>query len=92
MGLTKQRLAINEIDQEMAELFCKRMAIVKEILNYKHAHNLAIFDEKREKEVIKRNSQQLSNPELIEYYISFLQSLMDISKEYQHSLLNKTNE
>lgn len=85
--LEKARLTINEVDKAMAELFEKRMEAAKTVAEYKKIHGLQITDLAREQEVIKRNSAYIKNDDLKSYYINFLQSNMDISKSYQHRIL-----
>ncbi len=85
--LEKARQTINQVDKEMARLFEKRMQAVKEVAEYKKLHGMQVFDSTREAEVIKRNSNLLQNEELKSYFINFIQSNMDISKKYQHRLL-----
>ena len=87
--LEKARIEINQIDQEMARLFEARLAVVEDVLAYKQANGLAIFDPVREKEVIARNSLLIKNEGYIPYYQNFLQHLMDVSKDYQVALLEK---
>ncbi len=85
--LERARKIINETDREMAELFTKRMNAVKEVAEYKRKHGLQVFDPQREQEVIECNSRLVTDEALKSYYISFLQSNMEISKSYQHRLL-----
>ena len=85
--LLKARKEINEIDKEMADLFVKRMAAVKDVAEYKAENNLPIYDEKRESEVIEANSRLVENDELREYYKKFIRSNMELSKAYQRRIL-----
>lgn len=85
--LEQARLSINQIDKKMAELFSKRMDAAKIVAEYKKLHGLQITDAVREAEVIKRNSSYIENEDYKSYYISFLQHNMDLSKNYQHRLL-----
>lgn len=85
--LENARKIINETDRKMVELFVKRMNAVKDVANYKKIHGMQIFDPQREAEVIENNSKMLQNDELRSYYVNFLQSNMEISKAYQHRLL-----
>jgi len=85
--LDKARKQINEIDKEMAELFVKRMQAVQLVAEYKKERGLAIFDEAREEEVIRRNSEFIENDVLREYYINFLRGNMAVSRSYQSRLL-----
>lgn len=86
--LDKARSIINRVDKEMASLFCERMEAAKLVAEYKAEHGLPIFDAQREKEVIKNNSTLVADDIFREYYVPFLQNVMDISKSYQHRLLS----
>lgn len=77
------RSKINEIDKKMVELFEERINAVKDVLKYKKEHNLPVFDEKRELELIEKNISMLSDSKLKEYYLIFLKGVMDASKKYQ---------
>lgn len=85
--LTRAREHINVIDRQMAELFEKRMLCAKEIAEYKMENGLPVFDPSREKTIIENNSKYIQNDTIREYYISYLQDVMDISKKYQERLL-----
>jgi len=85
--LQQARKKINEADKEMARLFCERMQACGLVAEYKKEHGIPVFDAVREAEVIKNNSSLIENEEIRAYYISFIKSLMDISKTYQHHIL-----
>ena len=85
--LEKAREIINQVDKEMAELFCKRMEAVKAVAEQKRLHGIQVSDLAREAEVIRKNSKLVDNEELKSYFVDFLQHNMDISKNYQHRLL-----
>lgn len=85
--LDKARLEINRIDKEMAFLFEQRMNASKTVAEYKRLNGIRVTDTAREKEVIKRNSALIQNEDYKSYYINFLESNMEISKRYQHRLL-----
>lgn len=84
--IEQARKTINETDKEIAKLFVKRMEAVKEVFEYKKEHGLPIYDEKRENEVIKKNSAYISDEIFKNYYIDFLKNIMNISKKYQTRL------
>lgn len=86
--LQEARNIINEIDDKMAKLFEERMQAVEKVIAYKMEHDLAIFDESREKEVIDKNMQKVSNI-YQEYYVKFLKEMMDISKQYQQQIMEE---
>ena len=87
--IEKARTTINEIDREIASLFEERMKAVEDVISYKIENNLPIFDEKREVEVIKKNSALIQDEKYKKYYIEFIQMMMDISKKYQKDILEK---
>lgn len=84
--LEKARKLINEIDAQMAQLFEKRMQASEMVASYKREHGLSILDTSREKEVIKKNSEYINNSVIKEYYVSFLQKTMELSRDYQARL------
>ena len=84
--LNAARKSINETDAKMAELFCERMAAVKEVAEYKAENGLPILDSARETEVIKRNASLIENGEIKAYYINFLKNNMELSRSYQAEL------
>lgn len=85
--LEKAREGINKIDKEMAQLFEERMNLVVNVADYKKKNGMPIFDSSREKQVIERCVGYIKNLNLQPYYVQFIQDLMDISKKYQHKLL-----
>ncbi len=85
--LENARQTINEIDKEMAELFVKRMEAVKQVALYKKENGIRVTDLNREAEVIRKNSELVENEALKPYFVDFLQNNMDVSKAYQHRLL-----
>lgn len=86
--LNQAREIINEVDKEMAALFEKRMNAAKLVAKYKKEHGMPILDTGREAAVIARNSKLIENDELRSFYVNFIQSTMDISKNYQRKNLD----
>ena len=85
--LTMLRKKINEVDKEMAKLFCERMNAVKEIAIVKKQNGISIYDKKREEDIIEKNSELVEDEILREYFVIFLQNNMKVSREYQARLL-----
>ena len=81
--IDEARKKINAIDEEMVRLFEERMADVLDVLKYKKEHNLAVFDSKREEEIIKKNLDLLQNDKLKEYYLEFFNAVLSSSKKFQ---------
>ncbi len=86
--LENARKAIEEIDKELAELFVRRMKAVETVFEYKKEKGLPILDQKREQELVERNSKLIEDDLLKAYYIDFLNDLMSVSKSYQYRLQN----
>lgn len=85
--LKETREKINEVDKRMAALFEERMGLVGSVAEYKMKRGLPVFDGTREAEVIRRNENLVSNEEIRAYYVNFLKNTMEVSKRYQHRIL-----
>ena len=85
--LNKARREINEIDKQMAALFEERMKAVRFVAEYKAERGLPILDGGREAEIIRTNSSFVSDDDVRSYYVSFLKHNMELSKQYQHRLM-----
>ena len=86
-SLKSAREKINLIDKEMAKLFEERMKCAESIAAYKKERGLAIYDKAREEDIIRRNSEYVSDPTVREYYVSFLKNNMSVSRDYQKRLM-----
>ncbi len=82
------RKRINEIDSKLAELFEQRMTECGLVADIKRREALPISDPAREAEVIRRNSALVKDDTLREYFVSFEQELMALSRKYQQRLLS----
>lgn len=80
------RKLINEIDSKMAELFIERMRAAEMVFEYKKEFGLPILDQKREDEVVERNSALVSDEGIKGYYIDYMKNLMSISRAYQYRM------
>ena len=80
------RKIISETDAKIAELFEKRMQAAELIAKYKKEHGLSILDISRERELIVKNAEYVSDPVIREYYVRFLKETMAISRDYQSRL------
>ena len=90
--LEKARLAINEADAQIAQLFEKRMHAVEDVVAYKMENGLPVFDGAREKEVISKNLAKITDEEFKPYYEDMLIQLMRISKEYQKTIMENNGK
>ena len=84
--LDKARKIINDVDNQMAELFVKRMKACEMVCEHKMEFGLPILDEKRENEVIEKNAKMIEHDVLKGYYIDYIKNLMSISRAYQYRM------
>ena len=80
--LDKLREEIDIIDQQIAELYSKRLSICENIGKVKKQYNLPILNSNREQEVINKNSQYVDE-KYRESYKKIIQLIMDESKKVQ---------
>lgn len=87
MDLQKAREMIAQADAEMAELFVRRMEAVRAIAAYKKERGLPIEDRAQEQRVIEGQSGRIEDELLRSYYVQFLQNNIEVSKRWQHRLM-----
>lgn len=85
--LQKARQTIDRVDRQMAELFCQRMAAVRQVAKYKALYDLPVLDAQREERVVKKNLAHVPDPELAPFYEAFIRTQMNLSRQYQAQLL-----
>ena len=72
---------IDSIDNQIIELYVKRMEIVKEITKFKIENNLPVLDQNREKIMLEKNLEKIKDDEFKKYYKSVLEGFLKASKE-----------
>lgn len=78
---------IEKIDEQMIDLFEERMRVSAKVAAFKKEHGIPVLDEEREKILIKRNVGKVKNRELDVYYKEFFEGVLNVSKKYQHKLM-----
>lgn len=86
--LDKARRMINDVDQEMARLFERRMDAVRLVAEYKKEQGLPVEDTDREEMILRKNAELIANEDYRSYYVSFLRNTIELSKSMQHRLLD----
>ena len=87
MELKDIRNTIDQIDDQMLELFVRRMEVARDVAAYKKEHGLPILDSGREREVLNRVTERAG--EGLERYAKLLyQTMFDLSRGYQSALLS----
>lgn len=83
---------IDSIDNQIIELYVKRMEIVKEITKLKIENDLPVLDQNREKIMLEKNLGKIKNDEFKKYYKDVLEGFLKASKEMQKDIIGrKTN-
>ncbi len=85
MDIKTLREDIDSIDNQLVELFEKRMRTAASIADYKRANGMAVSDRGREREVINKVTAKVS-PELSGYTKVLYQTIFDVSCSYQRSI------
>ena len=86
--LEKARIMINEADAEMIRQFEHRMDAVRLVTAYKKEHGLPVEDPVREEQMIAKNAAMIQDEAYRSYYVSFLRAAIELSKQFQHRLLD----
>ena len=88
MELNELREQINQIDDEMARLFAKRMDTVLQVAQSKKESGKPVLDRSRERQVLARVAEQVGEP--YEPYSTVLWNvLFDLSRSYQNQMLSQ---
>ncbi|MGL5086587.1 MAG: chorismate mutase [Clostridium sp.] len=85
------RKEIDEIDNEILELFEKRMDVAINVAEYKIENNLPILNYKREEEVINKNVENLENKDYSKLARKFFANIMELSRNLQDRYISSKN-
>jgi len=91
MNLDDLRVEIDSVDEELIELFMKRMDIALQVAEYKKEHNLPVLNTQREREILNKVSDKVSEKagaELDTYARVFFSTLLDVSRSRQNLFLS----
>ncbi len=87
-NLDQLRDKIDDIDTQITELFKQRMETALEVAKYKKENNIPVLNDRREKEVLHKVSDQIGKP-LDGYARQVFETLFDVSKSYQNEYLSQ---
>ena len=90
MDLNELRNQIDGIDNEILQLFSRRMEVCKEVAEYKKANSLPVMQGGREKQVIE-NIRNNAPEGLKDGAAMLFQNIMDISKCIQNMEMEFTS-
>ena len=90
-GLSDYRVQVDEVDNEIVELFQRRMEIAEEIGRYKREHDLPVLDRARERAKLTEMASRV--PEELQDNVSVLfQLIMEASRTRQYQITDRDNE
>ena len=82
MDIQQLRNEIDNIDDELVKLFCRRMDVSAKVADYKKEHNLPILAPAREREILA-NVAQKAGDEMGNYTRVLYSMLFELSRGYQ---------
>ena len=86
-NLSEIRTEIDSIDEQIIELFKKRMDCAKEVGNYKKANNIPVLNQARENEILDAIEER--GGEYGSYARLLYSNIMELSRALQHNIYNK---
>lgn len=87
--LNELRKQINDIDDELVDLFLKRMEQVKKVGIYKQNNSLGVLDKSREEQIIKKYIEITDDIEQKDQIKDFMEGLLSISRKAQYELISE---
>lgn len=91
MELKDYREQLDKLDDEMIQLFTKRMELCAQIAAYKRENSLPVLDVRREREKLMDIGEK-TKPELRDYALSLYSLIFELSRSSQNRLLGTDNE
>lgn len=86
--LQSLRTRIDDIDQQIVELFRQRMELTAQVGKYKAAHGIPVLDRERERQVLW-NKGQLVEQELRPAVTTLFQTIMALSRRQQRDMMGR---
>ena len=82
MDLNEIRNQIDQIDDQLVQLFCQRMNLSAHVADYKKANNLPILVPARERAILQKVAEK-AGPEMANYTRVLYSMLFELSRSYQ---------
>lgn len=87
MDIKDLRQQINDIDKDLTSLFNKRMKVSLEVAKYKAENNMPVLDKSRERDILEKVAAE-SDPDIENYTRILYSDIFNLSRSYQHRLIN----
>lgn len=91
MELNEIRKSIDEVDNEIAELYQKRMDLIKEVVKAKKQSGKATLDPDRERNILLRVSDRVKEDNQV-YLKRVFETLFETSRAYQTTYAEQSSE
>jgi len=91
VDLNALREEIDKIDDQLIELYCRRMEIVAKVADYKIANKLPVYHAEREKAIIQKVREK-AGKQYADGAAELFQTMMDISKNSQNEKMAERSE
>lgn len=86
--LSEIRVDIDRVDREIVALFEERMALTKQVAEYKIANNKPVLDAVREAQKLDSVASFVKNPENAKGARDLFEAMMAISRAQQQNLID----
>ena len=86
--LSQLRQEIDIIDRQLVALFEQRMAVTRQVGEYKLAQGLPVLDRSREEQVLAGKAAMLKDSRLAADVTDLFEAIMAISRRQQQTLLD----
>ncbi len=86
MELSEIRTKIDQVDEQLLQLFLERMALAEEVAAYKNEHHLPILNKQREREVLARVTEMAGEKEHYAYHL--FSTLFELARSRQAELIS----
>ena len=87
--LDEYRQGIDAVDAQLVELFLQRMELTGKVGAYKKVHGIPVLDAQRERDLLAKRAELVSDPCRKADVAQFFQSLMAISRRDQRKLVRE---
>ena len=91
MDLEKVRKEIDVVDDQIAQLFDKRMGLINKVVEAKKQSKTAVNDPNRERNILLRVSEKVSEDKQI-YIKRVFETLFEVSKAYQTANMGESSK
>ena len=91
MELSELRKEIDQVNEDLLDLFLRRMALSEEVAAYKQAHGLPVLNAQREQEILEAMADR-AGAEMAPYVCQLFSTLFTLSRARQDALLHRQEE